>query len=73
MRSLSSRHKWAQKAIKSIQVFTLDGHMLHVKFMEEGVEVEVNDRKPGAKSNTMKIIVNHEGSSFLLRQDHRCF
>ena len=49
----------AQKAIKSMQGFALDGHALHVKFAGRGAEGEVNDRNSAAKSRNTKMIVKN--------------
>lgn len=49
----------AQKAIKSMQGFALDGHALHVKFAGRGTEAEVDEGKPSAKSRTTKMIVKN--------------
>lgn len=48
----------AQKAIKSMQGFVLDGHSLHVKFAGRGAEAESKD-KMITKSRTTKIIVKN--------------
>lgn len=48
----------AQKAIKSMQGFVLDGHSLHVKFAGRGAEEESKD-KVVAKSRTAKMIVKN--------------
>ena len=49
----------AQKAIKSMQGFALDGHALHVKFAGRGTEEEAHDRSSAVKSRTTKMIVKN--------------
>lgn len=48
----------AKKAIKSMQGFVLDGHVLHVKFAGRGAEEESKD-KIISKSRTTKMIVKN--------------
>ncbi|KAJ7771764.1 hypothetical protein B0H16DRAFT_1451806 [Mycena metata] len=50
----------AQKAVKSMQSFVLDGHALHVKFAGRGVEEpEKGKGAASAKSRTTKMIVKN--------------
>ncbi|KAI6118428.1 hypothetical protein F5141DRAFT_1194724 [Pisolithus sp. B1] len=48
----------AKKALKSMQGFVLDGHVLHVKFAGRGKEEESKD-KEFAKARTTKMIVKN--------------
>ncbi|EGO28739.1 hypothetical protein SERLADRAFT_459485 [Serpula lacrymans var. lacrymans S7.9] len=49
----------AQKALKSMQGFVLDGHALHVKFAGRGAEEDEGKDKGKTKSNTTKMIVKN--------------